>query len=178
MVARLVPVQALGAAHPYPLIRGGGAFLICVGTGLLLGWLLPRLWKPFAIGSGVAGLAAIGLSLVLPSLGRPSPAHLMALVGAVAVELGLIYLIVVTLRGRDERTLTLAMLFAVGLHLAIMGLAFGPLIAILGLLTSTNAGAALRFRMIPLQLAGAVDAVLKIAFGVWMFAFHPAFTYA
>jgi hypothetical protein len=55
--------------------------------------------------------------------------QIAALAGAIVVEMGLIALVVTRLRDRDPRPLALAILFVVGLHFLIMGLAHGPLIA-------------------------------------------------
>lgn len=164
--------------HPYPLIRCGGLFLICVGIGLLLAWGVERLWIPLAIAGGVAGLAASGLSARPLSLGAPSAAHVVALVGAVVVEMSLIAYVAVKFRGSDWRVLILSVLLVVGLHFLIMGLAYGPPFAALGVLTMINAGVGLRVRAAPVRAVGLVDGLLKIVFGVWMLALYPAFTLA
>ncbi|MCG5219707.1 DUF6609 family protein [Streptosporangium soli] len=164
--------------HPYPLIRGGGLFLIFVGLGFLLGWLIPKIWMPLAIGGFVTGLVASGLSALLPSLGPPSLMHIAALVIAIIAEMGLIYLVLTKYREADERTLILNILLVVGLHFIIMGLAHGPLIAILGVLVTLNAWIGLRFLpKVPLRALGMADGVLKIAFGLWMLLLYPALTY-
>ncbi|WP_433543991.1 DUF6609 family protein (plasmid) [Streptomyces sp. CA-294286] len=81
-------------SHPYPLIRGGGLFLLFVGLGFLLGWIYQRRWIPLVIGGGVAGFAASGLSALLPSLGTPSFAQIAGLVASFVLEMGLIYLVI------------------------------------------------------------------------------------
>lgn len=42
IAAQVAAETASFVAHPFPLIRGGSLFLICVGLGFLIGWLLPR----------------------------------------------------------------------------------------------------------------------------------------
>jgi hypothetical protein len=170
-------VSAAATPHPYPLIRSGGVFLICVGAGLLFGWIFPRWWTRIAVVSGVSAVTATAMSAVPLALGTPSTLHIVALIGAVAVEVGLIAYVLRRLRDADEHTRMLSILAVVGLHLVIMGLAFGPLIAALGVLAMVNAAVGLRVPAVPLPVAGVLDSLLKIVFGVWMLAFYPAVTY-
>ncbi|MFJ2738644.1 DUF6609 family protein [Streptomyces sp. NPDC087440] len=178
-------VQATASVpHPYPLIRGGGLFLLCVGLGFLLGWIVQSRWVPFAIGGGVAGFVASGLSALLPSLGSTSFVQIAGLVGSFVLEMGLIYLVVSRYQKqpeaeRDDRQLILRILFVVGLHFLTMGLAHGPLMTLLGALTSLNALIGLYVtRRAPVRVLGAGDAVLKLGFGAWMLLAYPAVTFA
>lgn len=164
------------AAHPYPLIRGGGLFLIGVGTGFLLCWIFQRYWIQFAIAGGVAGIIGSGLSALLPSLGTPSAVQIGALAGSFLLEMGLIYLVITRYRSAGERKLVMGILFVVGLHFITMGLAHGPLIATLGVLTSANAAVGFRSTL-DWRVFGVVDALLKLGFGLWMFLAFPAFTF-
>lgn len=165
------------ADHPYPLIRGGGLFLMCVGAGFLTGLLVPKHWIPCAIAGFFAGFVASGLSALLPSLGTPSVVQIAGLVGSFLLEAGLLWFVLTRWRDRDERTLGLAIVLVVGVHFITMGLAHGPLIAGLGVLCVANAGLGLLVPAIPLRGAYLVDALLKLGFGVWMFVWHPAFTF-
>ena len=169
-------VSASATPHPYPLIRSGGVFLICVGTGLLFGWIFPKWWARLALVGGVSAVTATALTAVPLALGTPSTVQIAALVGAVAVEVGLIAYVLRRLRDADGRVRMLSILSVVGLHFVIMGLAFGPLIAALGVLTMANAAVGLRVPAVPLPVVGVLDGLLKIVFGVWMLAFHPAVT--
>lgn len=162
--------------HPFPLIRGGGLFVIFVGLGFLLGWCFPRRSIPLAIGGFVAGFVASGLSALLPPLGTPSVVQVGALVAAIILEMGLIYLVVTRLRGAGERTLTLSILLVVGVHFVIMGLAHGPLMALLGVATVVNAAMGLWiFPNLPVRTLGIVDSLLKIGVGLWMLLLYPTF---
>jgi hypothetical protein len=174
----VITLLDVAADHPYPLIRGGGLFLICVGTGFLLCWLMPKYWAQCAIAGGVAGFIASGLSALLPSLGTPSAVQISALVGSFLLEAGLIYLAVTRYKDAGDRKLIMAILFVVGLHFITMGLAHGPLIAILGVLTAINAAIGFRAEAISWKAFGVIDALLKLGFGLWMFLAYPAFTYA
>ena len=128
--------------HPFPLIRGGGLFLMGIGAGFLLGWIFPMVWVPFAIVGAAAGIVGSGLSALLPKLGPYQWPQVAALIGAIFIEMGLIYLVVKRYQNADQRTLLFSILFVVGVHFVIMGAAHGPLILILGVLTMLNAGLA------------------------------------
>ncbi|MFC5820195.1 DUF6609 family protein [Nonomuraea harbinensis] len=164
------------AAHPYPLIRGGGLFLLGVGTGFLLSWLFQKYWLQFLIGGFVAGFVGSGLSALLPSLGPPSVAQIGGLVGSFVLEAGLIYWVLTKTKGADYRTVILWILFVVGVHFVPMGLAHGPLISILGVVTMVNAYVGLRTGA-PLRMFGLIDALLKFGFGAVMLFVHPALTF-
>ncbi|GII28894.1 DUF6609 family protein [Planotetraspora mira] len=163
--------------HPYPLIRGGGLFLIFVGLGFLLGWTFPKVWIPFAIGGGAVGLTASGLSALLPSLGTPSFIQIAALVFSFLVELGLIALVLNRYKNADQRTQILMILLVVGLHFIIMGVAHGPLMALLGVVSVANALLGLRTRALPIWTFGVADGLLKFGFGLVMLLLYPALTY-
>ncbi|MEO3855577.1 DUF6609 family protein [Acrocarpospora sp. B8E8] len=95
---------------------------------------------------------------------------------AVAFEAAVIVYLVKKIGDSDERRLTLSIMLVVGLHFVIMGLAHGPLIAALGILTAINATIGL-FTKAPIRAFFLSDSLLKIAFGVWMLAFYPAYTF-
>lgn len=168
---------AVPADHPYPLIRGGGLFLLGVGTGFLLSWIFRKFWLQFMIGGFIAGFVGSGLSALLPSLGTPSFAQIAGLVGSFVLEAGLIFLVITKTKSADDRTITLWILFVVGVHFVPMGLAHGPLITILGMLTMINAFAGLRSRA-PLPMIGVIDALLKFGFGAVMLLAYPALTFS
>ncbi|GGP10981.1 hypothetical protein LDL08_28610 [Nonomuraea glycinis] len=173
------PVALLAdLGHPYPLIRGGGLFLLGVGTGFLLSWIFNKHWLPFVIGGFVTGFVGSGLSALLPSLGTPSIAQIGGLVGAFVLEGGLIYLVLTKTKDADDyQTTILWILFVVGVHFVPMGLAHGPLISMLGVLTMANAYAGMRLKA-PLPVFGVIDALLKFGFGAVMLFAYPALTFA
>ncbi len=176
-IPKVITLLDAVADHPYPLIRGGGLFLICVGTGFLLCWLMPKYWAQCAIAGGVAGFIASGLSALLPSLGTPTAVQISALIGSFLLEAGLIYLAVTRYKDAGDRKLIMAILFVVGLHFITMGLAHGPLIAILGVLTTINAAIGFNAQNISWKAFGIIDALLKLGFGLVMFLAYPALTY-
>ncbi|WP_285705972.1 DUF6609 family protein [Microtetraspora sp. NBRC 16547] len=161
------------------MIRGGGLFLIFVGLGFLGSWAFNKYWIQFLIGGFIAGFTASGLSALLPSIGSPSFAQIAGLVGSFVIEAGLIYLVLTKNKDADERTMILSIFFVVGLHFLPMGLAHGPLITILGVLTAINAFVGLRLaRNAPLPVFGITDALLKLGFGCVMLFAYPALTFA
>lgn len=193
-------------SHPYPLIRGGGLFLLFVGLGFLLGWMFQRRWIPFAIGGGITGFIASGLSALLPSLGAPSFAQIAGLVGSFVLEMGLIYLAISRFQRQPasakelpevqapveelqkvqapvertlvERRLVLGILLVVGLHFLVMGIAHGPLMTTLGIASTANALIGQYVvKKVPLRVLGVVDALLKLGFGAWMLLAYPALTF-
>jgi hypothetical protein len=165
-------------AHPLPLIRGGGLFVICVGLGFLPGWIVPRVWLPCAIAGFVTGMVASAMSPALqPPLGDPSRLQVAALITAIVVEIVLTWYVVARFGGGNERTFILSILLVVGFHFIIVGPAHGLLMALLGLLTMLNAVIGMySATSVPLQAFGIIDSMLKIGFGVWMLAFYPAVT--
>ncbi|WP_336208554.1 DUF6609 family protein [Nonomuraea sp. LPB2021202275-12-8] len=173
----LLALLADVADHPYPLIRGGGLFLLGVGTGFLLSWIFAKYWLPFVIGGFVAGFVGSGLSALLPSLGTPSFAQIAGLVGSFLLEMGLIFLVLSRTKGADDRTILLWILLVVGAHFVTMGLAHGPLISILGVLTMANAYAGLKLKA-ALPVFGVIDALLKFGFGAVMLFAYPALTFS
>jgi hypothetical protein len=73
-------------------------------------------------------------------------------------------------REAGERSLLLAILFAVGLHFLPMALAFGPICGALGVALCANAGIGLWMKPdIALNRLWASDGVIKMTFGAMMF---------
>jgi hypothetical protein len=172
------PSQLLGA-HPFPLIRGGGLFLLLVGISILVGALAPRrLWASFMAGvviaSAVVALTAIRLAA---PLGRPTPFQLATLMAAVFIEMVAIGWLGNRLRAATERQRILSILLVVGAHFFLMAPAFGPLVVLLGLLSVVNAVAGLRTTAIPWVAFWAIDGVLKAGVGGTMFWSAPRVTW-
>jgi uncharacterized protein DUF6609 len=164
--------------HPYPLIRGGGLFLICVGACFLLSWVFRKHWLPFVIAGFVTGFVASGLSALLPSLGSVTALHIVGLAGAIVLEMGLIYLVLSRFKDAEQERLILLILLVVGAHFVPMGLAHGPLITVLGLATMVNAAVGLRFAgSVPTRVVGITDAALKLGVGLVMLLAYPALTF-
>jgi hypothetical protein len=158
------------AVTAYPMMRGGGLMLICVGVGFLIAWFSGSRWYVPAIVGAVLGLISTGLAgLFSPPLAAPSGLQIGALVLAILVETVLIIL-VVRKYGAEQERLILAVLLAVGAHFFIMIPSFGPAIGALAVLTVANALAGWRWpRRLPWRLVACIDSGIKIAVGSWMF---------
>jgi len=162
--------------HPYPLIRGGGLFLMLVGAGITAGTLWPvarrtLLASSFALAALVTTLFAHRLAR---PLGHPTPLQLAALAGAVVAEVVLIGTVVHLFRGHGDRTVELAVMFVVGVHFLPMAVAFGPLVGLLSLLSVLNAAGGLWLaRGTHLLVFWTADGILKMTIGGMMFFVAP-----
>ena len=160
--------------HPYPMIRSGGLFLIIVGTGIILGAIVPQyVWYAFGASVFIAStaLTITARSLTAP-LGIPTRFQIGALIVAVIMEFVLIYLLPRLFPPKDEQTFRLLILLIVGIHFLVMTPAFGPLITTLGTLTIVNAvlGIWKRSQIQPSNI-WAVDGILKLGIGAIMLCF-------
>ena len=157
--------------YPYPLIRGGGLFLIVIGAMIIAGALLPKFRNRLvAVGLALAGIiTAIAAPSLARPLGVPTWQQILVLVGSVLLEMIVIQVVVRYVYQRGERTIILSVLLVVGLHFLPMAVAFGPIIAILGILTVLNAVAGLWLRPnMNLSTLWFFDGVLKLAGGIIM----------
>jgi uncharacterized protein DUF6609 len=157
--------------YPYPLIRGGGLFLTIIGAMIIAGALLPRA-RAMLVAAGLA-LAGIVTALAAPSLARPlgvpSWQQILVLAGSVLLEIVLIQVVVRYVYHLGERAIILSVLLVVGLHFLPMAVAFGPIVAILGMLTILNAGVGLWLRpKMNLSVIWFLDGLLKFVCGIIM----------
>jgi hypothetical protein len=154
------------------MVRAGGMFIAIMGAGVLLGAIIPNRRRSFLIVGAVAATVAIILAAARLSapLGTPTRLQFMFLAGSIGAEAVLIRIAVAIYRRANERTLLLAILFAVGLHFLPMAGAFGPLCAALGVTLCACAGTGLWLNSaIPLNRLWASDGMIKITFGAIMF---------
>jgi hypothetical protein len=162
--------------HPFPLIRGGGLFLILIGLTIVIATLLggneAANLPVFYIGTGL-GLTALFVLAKPLSYGPPTRIQVFALIGAILLEVLLFILSGLLLNGSTARTFWLAALFIVGLHFLPMSLTFGRWMLPLGLLCLANAGLGLWWVNVPFWPFGLIDGLLKIAFGAAMLLARP-----
>jgi hypothetical protein len=154
------------------MVRAGGMFIAIMGGGVVLGALFPNRRRSLLIfGAAVATVAIVLWSARLSApFGTPSRLQLIFLVGSIGAEAVLIRVAVALYRDANERSLLLAILFAVGLHFLPMAVAFGPICAALAVTLCACAGTGLWLRStIPLNRLWASDGFIKIAFGAIMF---------
>ena len=154
------------------MIRAGGVFIFIMGVGVMLGALVPnRRRSLLIIGAAVATIAIVSLAARLSApFGAPTSLQFWFLFGSIAAEAILIRVAVVLYRRASERSLLLAILFAVGLHFLPMTVAFGPPCAALGVTLCVCAGVGLwLWPGVPLNKLWAIDGFIKMAFGAVMF---------
>jgi hypothetical protein len=166
-----VAIELSAWAHAFPLVRGGGLFILIIGAGVMLGGIFVRR-RLLVLGIGAAAAsAAIALfaaQLAAP-LGMPSRIQVGFLVGSIVLEAVLIRIVVAKFKKSGERALLLAILFVVGLHFLPMAGAFGPLCALLGLVLCANAAIGIWWNTaLPLNRLWLSDGLIKTAFGALM----------
>jgi hypothetical protein len=158
-------------AFAFPMIRAGGVFIFIMGAGIALGAFLPnRRRSLLIIGAALATIAIVLLAAPLSApFGTPTRLQLWFLFGSIGAEALLIRLAVSLYRKAGERSLLLAILFAVGLHFLPMAVAFGPVCAALGVTLCGCAGLGLWLKPgIPLNRLWAADGLIKMLFGAIM----------
>lgn len=166
---RPVARQARVSVHKYPMVRRGGLFLMLLGLAMIGGVV-------FA-GSGLvnnavffSGVAVATVSLFVTrqlSYGKPTRTQVIALVGAICLEILLMNIVGRTV-AHDLRIRWLWALLVVGAHFLPMALAFGPRMLLLGALCIANAAMGLAFASISFLPVVLFDGALKVGFGMWM----------
>ncbi len=161
-------------ADVFPLIRGGGLFLLTAGASIVIGAFRFRArYAIFAVGAAIGGVATSLLAAPLAApFGPPDLFQVLSLVVAVAVEAALLTPVVRGLSTHGERETTLAILTIVGGHFLLMAPAFGPLIVFLAGASVLNTLAGMLLREYPIAWLWALDGTLKISFGALMFFGH------
>jgi len=158
--------------YKYPMVRGSGAFLVCIGLGLILAvvWAGEAPVNARILGiSAILGIVAIPTARKFFPLGKPKALHILAMTGSVALELCLFWLVFSRLpKATPPQTRWLWAMLLVGLHFIPMGLALGRRVVILGAACAAVAASALMFGVIPFACAIVVDGILKLGFGASM----------
>ena len=162
------------SGYKYPMVRGSGAFLICIGFGILIGALWPGAFpmniRVFVI-AAIVGIVAIPFARRISSLGKPTGLHIGVMSGAVALELVMFWAVFTSLPvDTPPRVYWLWAFLLVGLHFIPMGLALGKRAVILGVACIVIAGAGLLLNQIPFIYLAIADGILKIGFGASMAA--------
>jgi hypothetical protein len=161
----------LSWAHQFPMERAGGLFILIMGFGVVLGAVFREKRRLFLILGAAAATIAIVLTaarLAAP-FGTPSAIQFWFLFGSIGAESILIRIAVALYREGGERSLLLAILFAVGLHFLPMAVAFGPLCAALGVVLCVSSGSGLwLMQRVSLDTLWALDGFIKVAFGAIM----------
>lgn len=158
-------------AHAFPMVRAGGVFIFAMGAGVVLGAIFPNKRRSLLIlGAAVATFALILLAARLAApLGAPTRIQFWFLFGSIVAEAILVRIAVALYRQAGERSLLLAILFAVALHFLPMTVAFGPICGVMGLTLCVCAGFGLWLMPgVRLNALWALDGLVKMAFGAIM----------
>lgn len=149
----------------------GGAFLACIGAGLIgLAAAPPGIGLGLFIGGAAAGAAAlVGIAIYSRTIlgRRPTRTQVLLVWPPVLVEFAIFWALA-RWTAMGERTMWLAVLTIIALHLLPMVWSFGPLIVALGLSCLCIAGGGWAMPDAPLGWIIAADGALKLVFGVWM----------
>jgi hypothetical protein len=164
----------LSQADLFPLIRGGGLFLIVAGLAIVAGAFAFRARYPiFGLGAAIGGaLTALYAAPLAAPYGKPDMLQLASLAGAVALEMAFLVTVLRAQRTVGERDTMLGILTVVGGHFVLMAPAFGPIVLALAGASVLNVLLALLWRGYPDPLVWAVDGVLKAVAGAMMFMGH------
>lgn len=166
-------------ADAFPLMRGGGAFLVAIGLGIVVGAFGARRWRLVSLivgaGLGVILMAVGGITKVIFA-GLPYPAlwQWVVLALAFAVEALLVNILLRKVPDATSRAFWMWMLFIVGAHFLILGASHGPICAVLAVLCMGNALIGLRATAVDFRIFWAIDGALKVAVGGGMIALSYA----
>ena len=165
-------------AQFFPLMRGGGAFLIAIGLGIVVGSFGNTRWRVIwlVIGAGVGVIVmAVGGATKLIFAGLPSPAIWQWVVLGIAflAEGWLVSIVVRKVPDFESRRFWMWMLVIVGAHFLILGFSHGPICALLAIVCMVNAWIGLRSKA-DFRIFWAIDGGLKIAGGAAMIALSYA----
>ncbi|MCU1404035.1 MAG: hypothetical protein JWQ43_338 [Glaciihabitans sp.] len=157
----------------FPLMRGGGAFLVLVGLGIVggsFGGARARI-TGLAIGAALGVVVmAVGGATKLIFAGLPSPAiwQWLVLGAAYLLEVLLVNIVLRRVPDTKSRPFWLWILFIVGAHFLVLGASHGPVCAALAIACMANALVGLRQTSTDLRVFWAIDGVLKLAAGIVM----------
>ena len=157
----------------FPLMRGGGAFLIAVGLGILVGSFGSRKYRIVCLIAGAAlgvTVMAVGGATKVIFAGLPTPPIWQWVIVGVAflVEGYLVSVVVTKNPDMDSRGFWMWMLFIVGAHFLILGASHGPICALLAVVCMVNALIGLRAKSVDYRVFWGIDGFLKIGAGAAM----------
>jgi hypothetical protein len=157
----------------FPLMRGGGVFLILVGLSLFVGaiggkrWLIPALITGAAL--GVVAMAVGGITKwIFAGIDSPSFWQWAILGVAFLAEGFLVSQVVDRISDHSSRGFWMWMLFVVGVHFLILTFSHGPICGLLAVACMVNAYVGLKATTIPYLMFWGLDGLFKIAAGVAM----------
>ncbi|GAA2235921.1 hypothetical protein N1031_10530 [Herbiconiux moechotypicola] len=156
----------------FPLMRGGGAFLVLIGLGIVVGAFGGRRWRTVCLivgaGLGVAAMAVGGATkLIFAGLPYPPVWQWVVLGIAFAVEFWLVSVVVRRYPDVESRQFWMGILFIVGAHFLLLTPSHGPVCGVLAVACMVNAVIGFRSRA-DLRVFWGVDGALKVAAGSGM----------
>lgn len=169
-----------GLADTFPLMRGGGAFLVAIGLGIIAGSFttVRRTRLVFLIigaGLGVLIMAVGGATKVIfAGLPYPQIWQWVVLGLAFVIEGVLVNVVLRKVPDYNSRDFWLWILFIVGAHFLILGFSHGPVCAVLAVACMVNAVIGLRAASVDVRIFWGVDGALKVLFGAAMVALSYA----
>jgi len=157
----------------YPLRYAGGAFLICVGTCILISAFVQG--GAFLGWGVVSGMVLGGFVLakarkaVAPIWGTPSRAQTQVMAVAIGAEIAVFFLLgsFGFFQAMPRTVIWATVLAVVGAHFLIMRWSHGPMMTWLGLSVLAWLGAGMALHL-PLPLIAIGDGLLKLGFGFAM----------
>jgi hypothetical protein len=154
----------------FPLMRGGGAFLVAIGVGIVVGSFGGRTWRIAWLGGGASlGVVVMAVGgatkVIFAELPYPAIWQWVVLGLAFLVEGYLVSVVVRKNPDLESREFWMWMLFIVGAHFLILGPSHGPICAILALVCMLNAWIGLRSKSVDFRMFWAIDGALKVAAG-------------
>lgn len=166
-------MAATEIAQQFPLIRGGGAFLVAIGIGIVAGAFGARVWRLVCLIAGAAlGVAAMAVGgateMIFDGLGSPEVYQWAALGAGILLEGYLVSVVVRRWPDLDSREFWMWMLFVVAVHFLVLGISHGPVSAALAVLCMINAQVGLHATTMDHRLFWAIDGTLKMAAGTAM----------
>ena len=156
--------------YQYPMVRGSGPFLVCIGLGLVLGTALSGAAPVNMRILGISAILAVAAMIVgrrMSPLGRPTRFHILAMIGAIALEFLMFGLVFRHLpQGTTVETRWFWALFLVGLHFIPMGWSLGRRAVYLGVACAAVAASGLFLGLLPFTYVAVLDGLLKAGFGL------------
>jgi hypothetical protein len=157
----------------YPMTTSGGLFLALVGSGLFMAVVLggdnPANLGVFFVGMGL-GVVALIFARKLSRV-RPTRGQIIAMNVAIALEV-LLFIAQGQLlpRGTEASIRWMWTSMIVGVHFLPMAICFGPRMLLLGTICIALASTGLVFPSLRVEPLLIVDALAKLAIGLWMFS--------
>lgn len=174
------PYDALTNPHPFPMVRTGGLFLICLGIGTVIGAFRDALFLRI-IGLGLAlnigGILYNALTLDLVyTIGTPTDFQNWTLplaVNLVAIGWGVWSLFVLRQEGVSRRYMA-GLMIILALGLLVLAPAQGWVLVLVALASIAWTLWALRGTALSINRAWLVNGLLKIVGGLVLVIFYPA----